>query len=357
MKVRLVRFCFGIYLMLFITSCKDQSGGPVNNTYWTRFTKSSVPKLLDDNIHSIYISLKGEVWFGTDSGACSYRKGGSWSILPADSFNYYLYHPTRIAREVKAITESNNGGSIWFGLNGGGIVRWILSASQNSSGKASIRYLQDKFITGIAALTNGDVYTSTTDGASRYIFNLNPDPSFDGEWRAISDLSTKVNCVVVNQKNEWVYFGTDDLIKYYEKGSSSGNTHQISQGYRSPIISMAVQYDLNTLWCGKQSGVTSYNPGLNIESHYTTLNTDGKLPEGSINAVMTDFYGSTVWFGTNVGLVQLKGTVWKIFTQSEIPELPSDIIQALSFDIITKNLWIGTNKGIAVYNENGIKGL
>jgi len=357
MKVRLVRFCFGIYLMLFITSCKDQSGGPVNNTYWTRFTKSSVPKLLDDNIHSIYISLKGEVWFGTDSGACSYRKGGSWSILPADSFNYYLYHPTRIAREVKAITESNNGGSIWFGLNGGGLVRWILSTSQNSSGKASIRYLQDKFITGIAALTNGDVYTSTTDGANRYIFNPNLDPSLDGSWNPISDLSTKVNCVAVNQKNEWVYFGTDDFIKYFEKGSSSGNTHRIPEGYRSPIISMAVQYDLNTLWCGKQSGVTSYNPGLNIESHYTTLNTDGKLPEGSINAVMTDFYGSTVWFGTNVGLVQLKGTVWKIFTQSEIPELPSDIIQALSFDIITKNLWIGTNKGIAVYNENGIKGL
>lgn len=341
-----------ILSILWLVGCKDGASVTSETRHiWKTFTSANTPGILNDNIHTIFIAGNGEVWFGSEGGTFSFYKG-TWSFLSPDSFSYGT---TKKYRWVFAITEGYDG-SLWFGLNGGGIRRF----NKNNPYKMWQRYsepdIPNMYIKGLAASKGerGNICVTTLYGVAQYIFTNGADPT-EGQWIIVQKenlTSEFVRCITINPVNEGVFLGTDFGITYF--GNYEWLRHKLPAGYDSPIISIAVDRS-NTIWCGKMTGVTSFNPGKNEEHHYTPLNTSGNLPERFVNAVMTDFFGKTRWFGTNQGLVRLSDQTWTLFTAKNTPELPSNVIQALSYDYIFKNLWIGTDKGIVVYNEGGVK--
>jgi ligand-binding sensor domain-containing protein len=341
-----------ILSIIWLAGCKEGISTSSNSKpTWLTFTKANTTSILNDNINTIFIAGKGEVWFGSDSSTFSFYKG-TWSFLPPDSFSYGT---TKKYREVFAITGGYDG-SLWFGLNGGGIRRFNGNNPYKRWQQYSEPEIPGMFIKGLAA-SKGErenIWVTTLNGVAQYIFTNGADPT-EGQWIIVQKenlTSEYVRCITMNPVNEWVFLGTDFGISYYS--NNGWVRHKLPGGYDSPIISIAVDRS-NTIWCGKMTGVTSFNPGKNEEHHYTPLNTSGNLPEGFVNAVMTDFFGKTRWFGTNQGLVRLSDQTWTLFTTKNTPELPSNVIQALSYDYIFKNLWIGTDKGIVVYNEGGVK--
>ena len=351
------KLIFTFILLALFYGCKNKTvDTDENRPVWKTFSKSNTAGILSDNILTIYISGTGSVWFGSDSGAFYYHSN-SWNYPPPDSFNYTVGPNKTVKREISAISEGKSG-SMWFGLRFAGSYGIRRMNTIDAREKWQKYNVGSNNIRGIVSyeLNSEKIWIATTDGASIYTFTDENDQTKGtlDEIPTSNFIDPMINCVAINQKNGYVYFGMNTGVSYYNINLSSWSNEFLPAGYQSVIRSIAVQYTSNIVWLGKDLGVTSFTPG-DTAQHYTTINTGGKLPYGTVNAVMTDFFSTTRWFGTNAGLVQLKNNEWKTFTTDNTPELPSNIIKALYYDYVKKNLWIGTDKGIAVYNESGVQ--
>ncbi len=220
-EITIIKFTICWLLLIFLSTlwlvgCKD--GASITSKtvpIWKTFTSANTQGVINDNIHTIFIAANGEVWFGSDSGAFSFYKG-TWSFLSPDSFSYVT---TKKYRRVVAITEGYDG-SLWFGLNGGGIRRF----NGNNPYKLWQRYFEPEipgvFIKGLAASKGerGNIWVITLYGVAQYIFTNGADPT-EGQWIIVQKgnlTSEFVRCITMNPVNEWVFLGTDFGISYYE---------------------------------------------------------------------------------------------------------------------------------------------
>jgi ligand-binding sensor domain-containing protein len=258
-------------------------------------------------------------------------------------------------------------GSVWFGLDGGGVRRY----HSGSTNKVWQTYLYPSIpfnsVSGVSAdiIQVGDVWVSTAiGGISRYVpSTTEPD---EGTWRSYSTANVPqmptntVICSAYDIVTNSVWFGTFNRGVFSFRVDNSGlenwSSYELPPEFGGPVVSIA--FDLSkTVWLAKNAGpgagVSSYNPVSGVTHHYTNATTGGKIPASGVKAVVTDF-GSTRWFGTNEGLVRLRDTTWTVFNTSNTSELPNNMINALLIDR-RGNLWIGTNDGIAVFNEYGTR--
>lgn len=321
---------------------------PPTGPAWLTFKSPETPQLLANEINSLHADQSGRVWIATDSGA-NYFQRGSWGRI-RDSLRYSTGSSTRYA--VNSI-ESGKFSTIWFGLDGGGVKRWREGATR-SVWTTYFSELTYPVIQSISAdkVVNGDVWCATTFGVSRFIPSA-ADPEF-GTWQSFVGPAylpaNQVYASAISPVDNTVWFGTQNGFALYNDLLGDWTTFEIPPAYNYRINSMA--FDLGgTVWLAKLEGVTAFNKESGEWYHYTSENTGGKLPPGSVTAVTTDL-GTTRWFGTEYGLVRLSDTSWTTFTTSTTPELPSNGITALTYDK-RGNLWIGTKGGIAVFNPAG----
>lgn len=353
-----------IILILFISGCKQNPTSIENvGPQWVTFLKSSSTNIIDDNIHTIYIAQSQHILFGTDIGVVEYHYG-QWKYLPTDSFAYTVNGPggsTSVARKVSAITQAFDG-SFWIGLGSGGIQRYNPysdAATWQKYDSKNTPVLQYNNINNMAAslAERGSVWIATNLGAYEYIFPDAPALPTTGRFEqppSISGVQSSDCSVAINQSTGNIYFGSIAHISYYDMNNRAWHTRLLRDGFDSPIWSIAVDYN-GSIWCGKLSGVTFFSPERDTIYDYTPNNTSGKLPISTVNAIATDFFYKTRWFGTNLGLAQLEDTTWTLFNTLNTPALPSDKIQALAYDLVKHNLWIGTDEGIVVYNPKGTR--
>jgi ligand-binding sensor domain-containing protein len=345
----------GITLLLMMGCNKDEGTGAKIGPVWVTYTTSNSP-IFSDNIKTIFVDGENYVWFGTDKGAPYFTKG-NWGGIK-DSLRYaqagggYGY-------TVNAIAQSKDG-SIWFGTQGGGAVRYI----KNGTRFVFKRYLQPDVpyatIAGVSGqMTNrGEVFVSTrAAGVGRYT----PSTTEIGEgvWTAIDNsnhfTTNNIPTTTVNVIDNSIWFGTADgsVVRY--DGDQDWLTSSLPPPYNNYFV-LGIAFDLSDhAWIAKSdSGVSVFNNSTKEWiQHYTYGNTGGKMPRGEIKSIATD-KNKMRWFGTTQGLVLLNDTTWTTYTISNTPALPSNNITALSYDGYG-NLWIGTNKGVAVYNPTGTR--
>jgi len=349
-----------LLLSFVLQACKGDDGGAVTppGPQWVTFTAQNSP-LLSNRVSTIYVDGEGRVWIGTDQGASAFYRG-SWSaIVDSLAFPVFSSSGTTISHQVAVITGGRDG-SVWFGLEGGGVRRYIRGggASQPWHRYESPTIPSD-FVSSIGAVRDkapGDVWVGGVgQGVTRFVPQAtNPEL---GVWYPSSTFnpnlpSTNVYVISVNPLTYQPVFGTQNGIALYDDENNIWVSYIIPATYRSPIITLA--FDLsNTIWMGKWSGVSTYNRSTSDAVHYTNANTGGKLPPGFIHAIETDLH-STRWFGTDFGLARLEDTTWTTFTHALVPDLPSDTIKTLMYDR-AGNIWIGTPAGVAVYNQKGTR--
>jgi ligand-binding sensor domain-containing protein len=329
---------------------------------WITFLKDSTTNILNDNIHDIFIAQSRHILFGTDQGVVEYRYG-RWEYLPPDSFSYPVNTVLGVVfwQKVCSISQASDG-SFWFGLGTGGIQRYNPFSSViqwQRYNRDNTPILQYNRINNMASSVGdrGSFWIATNLGAYEYIFPGPPALPTNGHFEqapSISGVQSSDCYVSVSPVNGNLYFGSIMDISYYDITNDRWHVRHLRSKFDSPIRALEIDY-YSTIWVGKLSGVTSFNPEQDTMYDYTPNNTSGKLPMSSVNAVATDFFYKTRWFGTNSGLAQLEDTTWTLFNTTNTPALPSDKIQALAYDLIKHNLWIGTDKGIVVYNPNGTR--
>lgn len=353
---------FGIILLLVsLPSCKNETSGPSSpNEPWRNFTKANSP-LPSNVINGLTLETGGTVWFATNEGAASYNQG-YWGTIK-DSLTWYDGRTNEPARIVTAICQGQDR-SLWFGLRGGGLVRY----SPFSDVQVWWRYnfptiADDAILSATADLSQpakyGDVWVTTNFGISHFIGTVNQ----RGIWESPY---TRSNIEQMPTNQIWssgmrvidntVWFGTRSggpvTAQYGVDGTLFWTSYPLPPEYDSQINSIG--FDLSTtVWFGRNGGVSSYDTHTSTWTHYTNASTGGKLPSGPVNAVLVNSQ-TTRWFGTDSGLVRFRDTTWTLFTHANTPQLPNDTITALTYDR-RQNLWIGTKNGAAEFNEGGIK--
>lgn len=247
-------------------------------------------------------------------------------------------------------------GSIWLGLYEGGVLRFNEFSNINPS---RVYTTADGLFVGlILSITEnqytGEIWVGSLAGVGLFIPMINE----GGVWEVFTmDNSTlptdMVRSIAYDGMANSIWMGThwgDVIVFNGDRRWQAPMT--LPDPYNFPIVSIAIEYP-STVWFGKWEGVSSLNKTTYEWRHYNSENTQGKLPPGPVNIVLTDNQG-TRWFGTNAGLVKFRDTTWTTYNRRIAPELPSDTIQALAYDMLG-NLWIGTSNGLAVFNEAGTR--
>jgi ligand-binding sensor domain-containing protein len=313
--------------------------------------KQSPGKLINNYVNAFLLDRGRKIWIATNNGVSSFS-GGVWGSL-RDS----LWSPPFGSQYRVACIVEGKDGSLWFGLTGGGIVRY----NPFSTIQVWRRYyneLPNSFmLAGAADVSNqstyGEVWFTTVLGISRFIGGANE----LGTWVNYSMgnppalPSNQVPSCINKLDDNTIWFGTQtggSVVASYGLSGLQWTPHALNPDSRINSIS----FDLNnTVWFGIQNGAVTFNVSTSVWTPYpdTTAN---HLPPGPVNAIATDLH-KVRWFGTNAGLVRLSDTTWTRFTAANSP-LPSDTVNALMYDS-HQNLWVGTINGVAVYNDAGIQ--
>ncbi|MEZ4869863.1 MAG: two-component regulator propeller domain-containing protein [Caldilineaceae bacterium] len=96
-------------------------------------------------------------------------------------------------------------------------------------------------------------------------------------------------------------------------------------------------------WFGTHAGLSIWNG----DSFFNLTRAD-RLPSENITALLVD--GSTVWIGSDAGLLRYEKGQFQLFTTSNLA-LPSEQITALALGP-DGTLWIGTKEGLASWQDN-----
>ena len=355
----------GILLASFLGCNKTSTGGGTLGPPWVVFTKAN-GQLSGNHVNFLYTDSEGIVWVASDSGA-SYFNHGSWSSMVTNlSYTTYYNGGQRTECIVNSVTEGLDR-SLWFALNGGGLVRynqfaqtavWKKYTTTNGAGiPYDLVLAVDRGQVASNGAVPGEIWCATLDGVGHFVPSINEGGIWVNYTTNNSTLpSNAVRAVALNVNDNSVWFGSQS------SGSSCAVYIDANLQWQSPMILPApfdlpivsISFDAHNIgWFAKWQGVSKLNTKTLEWTHYTNESTRGILPPGNVNSVTTD-YDLTRWFGTNGGLVRLADTTWKKFNRLNTPQLPSDTITALTYDM-NGNLWIGTPHGVAVYNEAGTK--
>ena len=349
-QVKLIILAF--VFCLEIQSCNgNPPSGPSNLLLpkWVLFESSS-SGLVNNHVNAILSDFEGRIWVGTDGGVSVYSEG-SWNSFVNE---FFFMNDQGVRSIITSMTEDANR-NLWFGLAGGGVVRY----NEHDAANPWCRYttydgLPYNYILSITAdLQHSEIWCATMVGVARFI----PDGNEGGVWHVYglsnSTLpSNMVRCVAYNPIDSSIWFGTQ----------YSGVTYISGDGlWQAPIVFQqlpeypfdAIAFDRSSTWFGTAAGILQYATNMSVWGQYDSTTTNGLVPFGPVHAVTTN-HRTTRWFGTDAGLLRLKDTSWTKFNRENTSDLPSDTITALSYDI-RGNLWIGTMYGAAVYNENGTR--
>ncbi|MFI5253774.1 MAG: two-component regulator propeller domain-containing protein [Bacteroidota bacterium] len=344
--------------------CKKNDPGAGQNIgpAWVTFTIANSP-LYGNNIRAIFVDGGNYVWFATNNGASYFLKGNWGGLRDSLSSN----NGGQVGYTINGITQSKDG-SIWFALQGGGIVRYLRNGTQFQYKRYIAPEIPSNTPNCIAGMISnaslGQVfagYHSYTIGVGKY--TPSQVVAGDGQWNELdagtSPLpSNYVWTANLNLHDNTVWFGTYDQGAAQYDGANTWRQIQLPDIYSFPILSIAFD-NFGQLWLAKNdSGVSvlNYNTGVPIH-HYTYLNTRHIMPQGPVNAIaINNFNNNDRFFGTkNGGLIELNDTTWTTYTTANTPALPSNNITALAYDTYG-NLWIGTSDGgVAVYNPAGTR--
>jgi ligand-binding sensor domain-containing protein len=370
-----------VIFLLSFTGCKTGITEASQESVKWRVFNSANSAVKRNHIPAIYTDHGNRVWIGTDSGAYMY-KNRYWTpyidqvslLLRIDTIIYIdtiivgrdtsfsldsVFTPVK-ASMVTSIAESNDG-SVWFGQQVGGIVRYKQPSVYPAWRRYSTPPLPYDAITSVAAqeISGGDVWIGTRLGLVR-LTGINSSATEDSSretWNILTPSNSAIpgiyiSTIAVNPYNSVMWIGTySNGIVSYDPASGEWFRYNLNYGSNPHVNAIAFE-NAGTAWCATSLGIYSVEISTNVQQYYDYSNTGKVIPRSRITSAAS--YGGTKWFGSDSGLVCLKNTVWSRWTTKN-SSLPDNHITALNFDL-SGNLWIGTlYGGVAEYNENGIK--
>ncbi len=260
--------------------------------------KNGLPQ---NNVRQVKVDSSGALWVGTGDGV-AYFDGRNW---------HEVRLPNRIvSNDVMAMATSKDGG-MWFGTNGGGVLK----------------YLDGEWT----------VYDTSAGLTNLLIFSLLETVGTDG--KPVLYAGTFGGGLLRFAEGKWSTFAT----------AGFGLTDDI-------VLSLLETRDpdgLTSLWVGtRNAGVLRYR-----NDEWTELGAARGLPNNYVSSLTVSAVDGTwkVWAGTfGGGLCRFENDRWQVVTTKD--GLPSDNVTALAScrgRDGNEVLWAATNRGLA-YLRGGV---
>ncbi len=281
------------------------------------FTQFTVQDGLNSNtIWSILEDRNGNIWFGTDNGACRYD-GKTFTAVPitaTDVGDLYLGKSSITVpsprNEVWSLMQDKRG-TIWFGTADGVFCY---------DGKAFTRFLAGRGIMNPSGLSLKAVQCMLEDRYGTIWFGSGPPalecicrfdgssvssskPGGEGWFRSIMEDSHGTLWLGTRHQGVWQYDGkgfTNFTAKEELNNRGTGSLTEDAQG--NIWFASLGQYP--------ELGVWRYDG-----KSFTNFTTKDGLPDNTVFCILRDRSGN-LWFGTNnVGLARYDGTSFTDFSE------------------------------------------
>jgi ligand-binding sensor domain-containing protein/class 3 adenylate cyclase len=301
------------------------------------FTFTTLQGLPSNNISKIYRDNSGNLWLGTDSSGISKYDGRHFvNFSPAQGL---------AGNNISCICEDKSG-NIWLGVFGGGVSRFD---GQSFVSFKTRQGLGSDYVRSMTTDKNGAVWIGTEGGGlSRY----------DGEsfvtFSESLGLSNNNVRTICEDKNGNVWFGTigGGAIRYDGKSFVSFTT---AQGLPANSILSIYEDRSGDLWFGTETGgVTRYSGNCNDRSaisnmgnnpssrSFVTYTSAQGLGSNTIRSIFQDKTGN-MWLGTQgAGVCKFDGLSFTNYTAAQ--GLPGATIRCMYQDT-TGSIWLGTQGG------------
>lgn len=290
--------------------------GRFKGHFWQNYTTEH--GLPSNQVRAIWRGERGDLWIGTDNGACS--------------FDGNRFAPYLTGRAVLAIGQEREG-ALWFGASDGA-YRYDGCRFEKPP------ELVGKEVRAIAQDAAGALWFATNQGVCR--LDEGGLVSFTVEDGLVSN---NVNTILLDSSSIlWV--GTPSGVSRYEEGCFEGFDLSSYGGHDIPNV-LAIQEDSHSdIWFGTNRGAIRYRRQERaFDQPY--------LAERHIHAIFQDGLGN-LWLGTDGGTYARPNGeegVWEESAFTTDDGLAHDTVLSIWWDD-EGDLWFGTLGGLSRYRPS-----
>ncbi len=290
-------------------------------------TYDGVDGLPENHVRAVLQDRDGNLWFGTEVGACRYD-GRTWATFTMQDGLGDNY--------VQAIFQDRDG-QLWFGTRGGvscydGQTFTSFTVQDGLADNSVFSIFQDR--DGILWFGTGS-FRASGRGVSRY----------DGQrfttLTTNDGLADDTVLSIFQDRDGILWFGTRDGVSCYDGQTFTSFT--VQDGLADNSVFSIFQDRDGILWFGTNGGASRYDG-----QRFATLTTNDGLADNVVRSVCQDREG-LLWFCTHGGVNCYDGQKFTTFTSQN--GLADSVVRSVCQDR-EGHLWFGTmGGGVSRYDQ------
>jgi PAS domain S-box-containing protein len=279
--------------------------------------------LVNNTVKVVHEDKNGTLWIGTLGGLDQFKDGR------------FAHYPLNLAggeKDQKAIyaIEEGRDGTMWIGVNGGGLVEVKDGRQTVFTAKDAKDGLSNDYVHALLEDRDGNLWIGTAGGLDRFT---------NGRFSSYTVKNGLSNDNVYGlgedrEGNLWVTVDSANSLNRLRDGKFL--TYTTQEGLAGDMAYSVVQRQDGTIWVGTDAGLSEFNG-----TRFTPY-TDKRI-NSHVTSVIEGRDG-TIWFGTKgSGLGRLKNGHLTMYTKHE--GLAHDIVWCLAEDN-DGSIWVGTYDGL-----------
>jgi len=271
----------------------------------------------------------GTLWFSSGWFDDSHR---GVVRLDGKRFEAFMGGVASPSNAVNTCAAVGRDGSLWFGFEGAGLVRWL-------NGRVSMLTAADGLagddVMGLSVSPNGDLWVDTwANGISR----------FDG--KDFQNFTTNNGLPVTRTReiqaddrgNVWIGTYLSGVVRY---DGRQFRQYRIVDGLPDDSIHGILPEPDGTVWFGTDNGLTRYDG----KTFTTFTKNKDRLANNSVECLARDRQG-VLWIGGPAGVTRYDGNVWSTLTAADGAGADETWLGLEDRD---GNYWLGSASGLTRY--------
>ncbi len=279
----------------------------------------------DPRVFAITEDQNGEIWLGTGNGI---------GIIDTEKDAAFPFQADDERLNIKLTSAMEDSeGNLWFGSDGGGLIRITEGVFQTFSGR---RVLRSNLAKSFLEDRDGNIWVSSKDqgisvlGDGRLIRNYTEENGLGGQDICSSFEDSKGNFWFASYNGTLTRYDQNRFTVFSE-----------DQGLQANAVYWVSEDRKGRLWIGTDHGISTYQSGK--ISH--TYGVKDSLPSATVYNILPT--RKRIWIGTKSGLAYVEEG--RIFTFDGDTAIGNNVI-TLEEDPRGR-IWVGSSKGLACIEE------
>ena len=269
----------------------------------TRFEPAEVPIPENSDFAALSIGRNGELFVPTDFGV-TMRAGGKWR---------YLGKAQGLPADPTSSVLVDQEGSIWVGLLGFGLARWL--GYQQWESWTAADGLSNDTIWAIRRDANQDLWIGTDLGVNRLRIGVDGKPNWRNWTERQGVNGNKVRCVLEG-KDGTIWTGSSPGgVSQLDPKTGAVISYGASDGITNDRVTKLKLDDAGGIWVGTRGGVF-HGVVQGRRMHFTRVELPFSSPDEIFFDAMADRQGRW-WFCGSRGLALMEKGHWRRFTTKD----------------------------------------